>query len=429
MNDLIKTLYDNRDAKNIPNMSKDKWDELNKTYDKETIIAGLISYIQQYKPEPPMNPVSEQDMIKCFFDLQSSTYNKFFIEHDQVKDKVLEKFDDYGKPYKDHGLGIIQMGNGYIDVSNYFNQKLRMECDVYGFKSPHYRWKNNDDLRSIFLALWRLGNDRLNEHSFVVAFRLAAYIATQFKPHVAKTLYEMTNAKTIFDSSCGWGDRLAGFYCTPSAREYYGCDPNEQVFEMYKQQCIAYEKLLGGNPVIQESEDHFVIEGKTKRVEIWRSAAEDLDYSKLPLIDLAFTSPPYFSTELYNSNGKNVDDQSWKRYDEYEKWREGFYLPVNRLTFERLSDQGLLIVNIQDPKIKTKRYYASDDLIKDLTTKYNECKFIGQVGMRIMQRPKNIAKEKLLKHFDQIYIEPMWVFGKNRDYFMKKNEGLLNFMD
>ena len=33
----------------------------------------------------------------------------------------------------------------------------------------------------------------------------------------------MTKAKRVLDTSCGWGDRLAGFFSS-SAEEYYGCD-------------------------------------------------------------------------------------------------------------------------------------------------------------------------------------------------------------
>ena len=53
------------------------------------------------------------------------------------------------------------------------------------------------------------------------AFRLGTYIATQFKPVVAKTIYDMTKANTVLDTSCGWGDRLAGFFSS-NATEYYG---------------------------------------------------------------------------------------------------------------------------------------------------------------------------------------------------------------
>ena len=43
----------------------------------------------------------------------------------------------------------------------------------------------------------------------IESFRLGTYIATQFKPVVAKAIYQMTNAKRVLDTSCGWGDRLA----------------------------------------------------------------------------------------------------------------------------------------------------------------------------------------------------------------------------
>ena len=50
---------------------------------------------------------------------------------------------------------------------------------------------------------------------------------------------------------------------------------------------------------------------KPKKVQIWRCGAEDLPYHKLPNIDVAFTSPPYFSTEQYNKGGEHEEDQSW----------------------------------------------------------------------------------------------------------------------
>ena len=42
-----------------------------------------------------------------------------------------------------------------------------------------------------------------------------------------------------------------------------------------------------------------------------------------------------------------------------------------------------MFVNIMDPKIKGTRYRSSDELVNRLKDK-----FIGQIGMRIMQRLK-----------------------------------------
>jgi hypothetical protein len=414
---LIQIFYNSADKNGIPNINKEDWKALNKSYNKEEIIEGLIQYIKKYDPDAPRLRITYNEMVRNFHSLRAQPYTKFMLKHAVVKDQVMEKYPDYKRPYKDYGLGVIQMGNSYLDVSNYFNQLLRMNCDSYGYKSPHYRWKNHDNLREVFLCLWRLGNDKLNEYSFVVAFRLATYIATQFKPHVAKTVYDMTGADVVFDASCGWGDRLAGFFCS-NASQYYGCDPNGETYDMYVKQCMTYFELLGEEYIFTENASgSFTMKGKTKSVQIWRSPAEDLDYTKLPPIDCAFTSPPYFSTELYAQGSKYENDQSWKRYDSYEKWRDWFFIPVNERIHDALAPNGLNIVNIQDPKIGVKRYHASDDLI-DHMSKYKDCKFLGQLGMRIMQRPKNVSKEKLTKHFKGIYTEPMWAFSKGRTDIM-----------
>jgi hypothetical protein len=40
------------------------------------------------------------------------------------------------------------------------------------------------------------------------------------------------------------------------------------------------------------------------------------------------------------------------------------------------------------------------------------------MGMRIMQRPKNIPKEQLDEFMNKIYIEPVWCFSKKTDPFV-----------
>ena len=408
---LYDYLLENRNSNGVPILNEQQWTLVNEKFDKETIVAELIRLIETTKPPCPLRDITYEDMQSAFWALTLSDLKSTFQEHDKVKDIVIEKFEDYGRKYSEHGLGVIQMGSQFNNVSNYFHQTLRYKCDAWGYKSPIYRWENNDNLRSVFLALWRLGNKELSVSAYISSFRLSAYIATQFKPQVAKLLYEISNAKTVFDSSCGWGDRLAGFYCS-SAEQYYGTDPNDQTYLKYYEQCIEYEKLYGEKPKTTFTNEYFIVEGK-KRVEIHRKPAEDFDYSILPPIDCAFTSPPYFATEKYNTDGKHSDEQSWSRYQTYDQWRNGFYLPVNRKTFASLSDNGFQFVNIMDPKIKTTRYYASDDLIDDMIK--NGANFCGQLGMRIMQRPKNV--ENLDEFMKKVYIEPVWTFSKKQQKF------------
>ena len=137
--------------------------------------------------------------------------------------------------------------------------------------------------------IWRGVNDskNLTPKTYTMSFRLGTYIATQFKPIVAKTIYNMTDAKTVLDTSMGWGDRLTAFYAS-NATHYIGCDPNPNTFARYQKMIDFYDKLTGGK----------------KTVQMYNCGAEDIPWDEINNVDCAFTSPPYFSTERYNEGGE-----------------------------------------------------------------------------------------------------------------------------
>jgi len=248
-----------------------------------------------------------------------------------------------------------------------------------------------------------------------MAFRLGTYIATQFKPIVAKTIYEMCGAKTVLDTSMGWGDRLTAFYAS-NATHYIGCDPNPNTFKRYKKMIEFWDKLTGGK----------------KTTQIYNCGAEDLPWDEISNVDCAFTSPPYFSTERYNEGGEKQELQSWFKFNEYESWRDNFYLPVSQKTFDSLNESGIMMVNILDPKVKGKRYRSGDELVDMLLPN-----FLGQIGMRIMQRPQgasvfkdeegNFDKDAMDDFMNKIYIENVWCFGKDKnvDLFRHTRRGTL----
>ena len=98
----------------------------------------------------------------------------------------------------------------------------------------------------------KLVGGQLDEKSYISAFRLGTYIATQFKPVVAKAIYDITNVKTVLDTSCGWGDRLAGFFV--QTLKNIMAVTNTNTYEIYQHQISQYNKLLS----------------KFKKVTIWR---------------------------------------------------------------------------------------------------------------------------------------------------------------
>ena len=427
-NTLYNRLLDAASDDKLPLLDNKSFELLNKTYGKDKMRTHLADYIASERPVFPLKEITKDDMRKCFYDLKKFDTSSICIPNEEIQKEVFEKYDDYKYSYEKYGLGLINGASTFNDVSNYFMQDLRLECGSYGFEAPKTRWENNDayDIWKCLGPIWRgingvqkvmiegkeeLIGGELNAKSYISAFRLGTYIATQFKPVVAKAIYDITNARTVLDTSCGWGDRLAGFFAS-DAEEYYGCDPNPNTYQRYQEQIATYNKLLT----------------KPKVVKIWNCGAEDLPYDKLPQIDCAFTSPPYFSTEEYNKGGELEENQSWFKFNEYDKWRDDFYLPVAEKT---MSVSKYMFVNIMDPKVHGVRYYSGDELVD----KFQD-KFLGQIGMRIMQRPQgkavfndehgNFSKEKLDEHMNKMFIENVWCFGPKTDLFKNSRKATLD---
>ena len=418
---MIDYLKKYADENGLPIMDQQSFEKITNDIGRDQFRLDLSEYIEKYRPKFPLKKITLDDVRTSFYDLQKQDISTYCNTNDN---NVKEKYDDYKYNYKDYGLGVISAPSTYNSVSNYFHQELRLNCSSYSFKAPLDVWQNGNakDIWRCLGPMWRginnmktvlvegkeeLRGGQLSEASYMSAFRLGTYIATQFKPNVAKTIYQLTNAKKVLDTSCGWGDRLAGFFAS-DAEEYIGCDPNPNTYKQYLKQIELYNSFLT----------------KPKKVTIYNTGAEDLPWDTIKDVDCSFTSPPYFSTEEYNKGGDKEENQSWFKFNEYEKWRDDFFLPVSKKCFE-VSKHTL--INIMDPTIKGKRYKSCDEVVDMLKDN-----FVGQIGMRIMQRPKSdklFETEKDKQDFmNKTFIENVWCFSKDKnvDLFKSIRKGTLD---
>ena len=89
-----------------------------------------------------------------------------------------------------------------------------------------------------------------------------------------------------------------------------------------------------------------------------------------------------------------------------------------------LDKQLYIVYNISNDS-RGKRYRSGDELVDRLKDK-----FMGQIGMRIMQRPKSdtlFKDEKEKADFmNKMFIENVWCFGPKTDLFKSSRKATLD---
>lgn len=419
---IIKVFENNCDERGIPNLSNKQFISLSETYDKQDIKDSLANYICKNNIPFPTKIISKERLTELFLKFRNKSMLDYYIKSEHVNERFDYKYSYYNNP-----LGVLNVVHTYNDVSDFFQQENRMKCGSNSSTSPFSTWKNELLLSKMNWHFWRkgvMGNSDFDDAAFRSGFRLGSYTATQFKPNVAKALYEKHNAKYVLDTSCGWGDRLAGFYATKNTKKYVGCDPNPDVFETYKKQCIFYEECLGHSAYITVKDNYFKCEG-SKTVEIWNLPSEDVDWSLYEnQFDFYFTSPPYFETEKYAEDSDKVENQSWNRYDTFDKWKYDFFFDVTKKVWITLKSDAFMMINIIEPRGRSNsRFKLCDDMV-DFFSTFDDSYYIGKIGMRMSLRP-NLMK----KDIPEIFIEPIWIFRKGNNNYLQeeKSTTLENF--
>ena len=416
---LIQEFKRRADADGIPCFTNAEWKEFRSKYEKDELKTRLADYICMHKVKFPFKKATQLQIKELFLKFYNTSHIDWLMN--VAPNDVSEKFD-YKYKYADKPLGVIDKSHYYNLCADFFQQENRMACGSDSSPAPLEIWNDFEKLRKMNWHFWRDGaleNSDINPGTFRSAFRLGTYTATQFKPSVAKFLYEYHNAETILDTSCGWGDRLCGFYGTPNTQLYVGCDPNPLVWEVYKEQCAAYEQWLGGVPKFTITDNYFKCEG-IKTVEIWRKPAEDVDWSLYEnTFDLYFTSPPYFETEKYATGSGAEDDQSWNRYPDFQSWRDKFFFHVTEQVWKTIKKDGYMMINIIEPSSKGKRHALCDSMV-EFCEQLPDCHYVGKLGMRMMGRPHTADVNGVL-------IEPIWTFMKGQTEYAAK-AGLEAFM-
>lgn len=302
--------------------------------------------------------------LRNFFD-----YDEDDLEFERVTNNIDTVDIDYGvevifKYYRKHGFPHYKIREDEkhshmrklrkFDVSTIFDDKkiiqtmhaLRLAWSYFPFfweiqcgnsmKSPMETFNDDIKFRATIKKTWiwelkHWGGDdpdykphKFHENRLRQSIKI--YSGTQavsnFRPTAAKLIYEKYGGPVIRDMSSGWGGRLLGFLAASNTKHYIGTEPSTR----------AYEGLL-------EMKKDFSYLGK--KVDIYKCGSET--YRTDPdILDLVFTSPPYFDTEKYSDE----PTQSYIKFPTLDKWVNEFLFQSFENSYYGLKDGKYMIINI-----------------------------------------------------------------------------------
>lgn len=287
--------------------------------DDDEIEAAFQYYRKTGFPYPNL---TRHEIIHIFRELQA-TKSKIL----RARRKHLPGMPDYPR--------LIGMHSKDQILANQFHPHI-YASHAQGMRSPLQSYQIDKSLRKAIKTALRWFS---KTEKITVLRQLQLVNGTQpcsnFRPSAAKAVYDYLGGNDVLDMSTGYGGRLLGFLASSCKGNYIGVDPSRLTYEGNKR--IAKEFCA-------ESRVHLIL-----------SPFEDVPLFKLPKVDIAFTSPPYFGKEIYDESD-DKDKQSRERYPTYIDWVKGFLRPMLKKAVACLRLHGTLAINIADVTLKGHRY-------------------------------------------------------------------------
>ena len=387
-----------------------EWEYIKNTFEKQDVRESLAKVAMTYPP-PYMN-ISENGAYKELQKLKGMRHNDLLVDGEWFAREGTKYRYDLTFEGKQQYFKRINTGNA---SSNYFQQENRWSVDGTIAPGPIRTWGSYKFMTTLMGAAYTLKLPKINKGALRVMISLRKYICSQFKPNVAKVLYDKLGSQNILDFSAGWGDRLAGFYGSESGKYYLGIDPRKENHPIYREQKEFYEKHR--NMFFEVDKDCEFIE----------SPAEDVDFKEYEnIFDTVFTSPPYFSVERYSYE----DTQSWVRYKEIDDWNKNFLQKTIENLWVSIKSGGYLLVNIADVFARTGAQRNMVEIcnpMNDFLSTFSDSEYQGCIGMEMAKRPNSggagmarasderfhgstIKKAEETK--DKRFCEPIWIWKK-----------------
>ncbi len=271
-----------------------------------------------------LNPAELEVMKKRIFDHYRETGFPYYNESIEKQIHNMEQMDTYFKSNELIQGDVIKQTMHCLGTAwTYFPHAWAVKCN--GKNTPKEVYEKDE----LFM---RAITKRLKRGTYVTDSGIRKELKTttgaqsvsNFRPSASRAIYDKYGGDGIvYDPSCGFGGRLLGAISSPIVKKYIGCEPSTQTYEG-----LCNMEKLAGNLI----------------VELHKIGSEDFELKEK--VDLIFTSPPYFNTEIYSKE----ETQSCNKFPEYRDWLDGYLYTTLKKVPDALKTGGHIIINIANTR-------------------------------------------------------------------------------
>lgn len=314
------------------------------------------------------NPIKENQLVEVGTIRHTVAHGVDFINWFESNGRQYDTHDYWLKPDKE------QSYTGYDDKLRDIKWAQVTREEIEKLNIPSNCKVNMLDEYDVYQIMFFKKGQKMFPLGFK-PFRISwCQYAVNFPPLTAKYLYERytehcdkQHTIRIWDPSSGWGGRILGAMSISDDRNvhYIGTDPNTDHTVILDDgtKSTKYEELAKFfNLRTYRGSGLFP---HTNTFEIHQCGSEVFECDE-ESIDMVFTSPPYFAKEAYSED----EEQSYKKFGQYEAWVEGFLRPTLTNAYKYLKKDRYLLWNIADAKFGTEMLPLEQDSI-------NICKELG----------------------------------------------------
>jgi ParB-like chromosome segregation protein Spo0J len=375
-------------------------DDLRKEGDFDLRLTGMtIAEVDEVSTSKKKTPDDDSGGV----DTGEEDVSSFEVfAQQEIEDDAFDFFRDRGFPYRDLPIHLCKQeinrlaalpeskrlrSNIAYHVADTYH-KHRFHAAASGKRSPLDSFEDDEQLKRAIRLELEFGNGRVSDGLFGSMLLVrGTQSCSNFRPAFASLLYREfcrdLESPVVLDTSTGYGGRLVGFMGSNlQGAHYVGIDPNTVTH-------AANERMSADL-------------GFDDQVTLINLPAEDVDVDEHDIreaCDFAFTSPPYFTKELYSDE----DTQSCVRYTEPDEWREGFLKRMLQLQFDALKPDTYNIVNIADVKVSGKFAPLSEWIVEDAI----------EAGFEFIERRDFEMSRRFGANLsDEVASEPVFVFYK-----------------